>query len=122
MDLLVDPLRVGGFASKTQVGCCQVQRAFVRIGTLTDWLPGRSTCWISLKQPLTLGLNVSVAPLSGGILILDPSFIWFMSLVICRSTERFDVVLMNPPFGTRRAGIDVIFLERALEVRQSLLR
>lgn len=23
---------------------------------------------------------------------------------------------MNPPFGTRRAGIDVIFLERALEV------
>ncbi|CAM9124559.1 unnamed protein product [Ectocarpus sp. 4 AP-2014] len=29
--------------------------------------------------------------------------------------ERFDTVLMNPPFGTRRAGIDVIFLERALE-------
>lgn len=31
--------------------------------------------------------------------------------------DRYDTVLMNPPFGTRRAGIDVIFLERALEVR-----
>ena len=29
---------------------------------------------------------------------------------------RFDTVLMNPPFGTRRSGIDVIFLETALEV------
>lgn len=32
--------------------------------------------------------------------------------------ERVDTVLMNPPFGTRRAGIDVIFLERALEVSE----
>ncbi|CAM9296547.1 unnamed protein product [Ascophyllum nodosum] len=29
---------------------------------------------------------------------------------------RFDTVLMNPPFGTRRAGIDLVFVERALEV------
>lgn len=36
--------------------------------------------------------------------------------VLFYSTGRFDTVLMNPPFGTRRAGIDVIFLERALEV------
>eukprot|EP00903_Cladosiphon_okamuranus_P019924 g18311.t1 len=34
--------------------------------------------------------------------------------------ERFDVVLMNPPFGTRRAGIDVIFLERALEAASTV--
>lgn len=32
------------------------------------------------------------------------------------SAGNFDTVLMNPPFGTRRAGIDVMFLERALEV------
>lgn len=37
-------------------------------------------------------------------------------LVVHYPSERFDTVLMNPPFGTRRAGIDVIFLERALEV------
>eukprot|EP00752_Nemacystus_decipiens_P010035 g8948.t1 len=34
--------------------------------------------------------------------------------------ERFDVVLMNPPFGTRRAGIDIIFVERALEAASTV--
>ncbi|GJQ12622.1 hypothetical protein GpartN1_g4413.t1 [Galdieria partita] len=28
----------------------------------------------------------------------------------------FDTVVMNPPFGTRRKGIDVVFLETAIEV------
>lgn len=27
-----------------------------------------------------------------------------------------DTVLMNPPFGTRRQGVDIIFLERALQI------
>ncbi|EME30018.1 Methyltransferase-like protein 5 [Galdieria sulphuraria] len=28
----------------------------------------------------------------------------------------FDTVVMNPPFGTRRKGIDVVFLEKAIEI------
>ncbi len=28
----------------------------------------------------------------------------------------FDVVIMNPPFGTKNAGIDALFLEKALQV------
>ena len=27
-----------------------------------------------------------------------------------------DVVVMNPPFGTRRKGIDIVFLEKATQV------
>ncbi|CAM9519175.1 unnamed protein product [Laminaria digitata] len=44
-----------------------------------------------------------------------------MDLVCCDVSQvpcvpgRFDTVLMNPPFGTRRSGIDIIFLETALE-------
>jgi len=28
----------------------------------------------------------------------------------------FDTVVMNPPFGTRRKGVDVVFLEKAIEL------
>ena len=31
----------------------------------------------------------------------------------------FDTVVMNPPFGTRVKGIDMIFLERALDIAQT---
>lgn len=31
-------------------------------------------------------------------------------------TKYFDTVIMNPPFGTRKAGIDVAFLKAAIEV------
>jgi rRNA N6-adenosine-methyltransferase METTL5 len=30
----------------------------------------------------------------------------------------FDTVVMNPPFGTRNAGIDTVFLEKGMAVRQ----
>ena len=30
-------------------------------------------------------------------------------------TARFDTVIMNPPFGTRIAGIDMVFLQRGIE-------
>ncbi|TEB15288.1 methyltransferase, partial [Perkinsus sp. BL_2016] len=33
---------------------------------------------------------------------------------LARWEGRFDTVLMNPPFGTRRAGVDVAFLRAAL--------
>ncbi|CAM9502521.1 unnamed protein product, partial [Choristocarpus tenellus] len=32
------------------------------------------------------------------------------------STGCVDTVIMNPPFGTRNSGIDMIFLEQALQV------
>jgi rRNA N6-adenosine-methyltransferase METTL5 len=28
----------------------------------------------------------------------------------------FDTIIMNPPFGTRKEGIDMVFLKKALEV------
>ena len=31
-------------------------------------------------------------------------------------TEKFDTVIMNPPFGSQRPGADRIFLEKALEI------
>ena len=49
-----------------------------------------------------------------------------MDLVLCDVTtmplalaglNRVDTVIMNPPFGTRNKGIDVLFLERALDLR-----
>ncbi|CAM9549612.1 unnamed protein product, partial [Discosporangium mesarthrocarpum] len=44
-----------------------------------------------------------------------------MDLICCDMTRcpltagSVDTVVMNPPFGTRKAGIDILFLERALE-------
>jgi rRNA N6-adenosine-methyltransferase METTL5 len=35
--------------------------------------------------------------------------------------RRFDTVLMNPPFGTRRAGADVEFLEAAMQLRPAAI-
>ena len=32
-------------------------------------------------------------------------------------TKSFDTVIMNPPFGTRKAGIDIAFLKKAVEVK-----
>ena len=31
-------------------------------------------------------------------------------------TKYFDTIIMNPPFGTRKAGIDIAFLKTAIEV------
>jgi len=43
----------------------------------------------------------------------------FMNMDICnmkfRKTKEFETVVMNPPFGTRKAGIDMIFLQKAIE-------
>lgn len=33
-----------------------------------------------------------------------------------RFTHAFDTVIMNPPFGTKLAGIDMVFLERACHI------
>lgn len=30
--------------------------------------------------------------------------------------EKVDTVIMNPPFGTKKEGIDMVFLQKALEV------
>jgi predicted RNA methylase len=30
--------------------------------------------------------------------------------------KKIDVVIMNPPFGTKKKGIDMIFLQKALQV------
>lgn len=34
----------------------------------------------------------------------------------CRFVKRFDTVLMNPPFGTKRRGVDIHFLHTALNM------
>jgi predicted RNA methylase len=31
--------------------------------------------------------------------------------------EPVDMVIMNPPFGTKIKGIDMVFLQKAIEVR-----
>jgi len=31
-------------------------------------------------------------------------------------TKHFETVIMNPPFGTRKAGVDIAFLKAAIEV------
>jgi predicted RNA methylase len=33
-----------------------------------------------------------------------------------RKAAKFDTVIMNPPFGTRKSGIDMVFLKAALQV------
>ncbi len=35
-------------------------------------------------------------------------------------TKYYDTIIMNPPFGTRKAGIDVAFLKKGLEVTRDL--
>ena len=44
----------------------------------------------------------------------------FISLDISKiklyKTKCFDTIIMNPPFGTRKEGIDIIFLKKAIEV------
>ena len=35
--------------------------------------------------------------------------------------HKVDTVIMNPPFGTKIKGIDMVFLEKALHVRHSAL-
>mmetsp|Transcript_54395 Transcript_54395/g.69921 ORF Transcript_54395/g.69921 Transcript_54395/m.69921 type:complete len:261 (-) Transcript_54395:190-972(-) len=34
-----------------------------------------------------------------------------------RRCQRVDTIIMNPPFGTRNKGVDVLFLEKALELQ-----
>lgn len=38
-------------------------------------------------------------------------------LLPSRFPHKVDTVIMNPPFGTKNKGIDMIFLEKALQVR-----
>ena len=35
-------------------------------------------------------------------------------------TEKFDTVIMNPPFGSQRPGADRIFLEKALQISDQI--
>jgi len=32
-------------------------------------------------------------------------------------TKNFETIIMNPPFGTRKAGIDMAFLKAGIEVK-----
>lgn len=40
-------------------------------------------------------------------------------LLPSRFAQKVDTVIMNPPFGTKNKGIDMIFLEKALQVRRN---
>lgn len=33
-----------------------------------------------------------------------------------KTKKYYDTIIMNPPFGTRKEGIDMLFLKKALEV------
>lgn len=40
--------------------------------------------------------------------------------LLLEHTKPIDVVIMNPPFGTKKKGIDMVFLQKALEVSSCL--
>jgi len=41
------------------------------------------------------------------------------TLLTGRFKHKVDTVIMNPPFGTKNKGIDLVFLEKALHVRSA---
>jgi predicted RNA methylase len=51
---------------------------------------------------------------------LSPEFTWIHSQIeffpLMKFKNYFDLVIMNPPFGTQRFGIDFVFLQRATQL------
>ncbi len=39
-----------------------------------------------------------------------------VELLNCVNLHKVDTVIMNPPFGTKKKGIDMIFLQKAIEL------
>lgn len=52
-------------------------------------------------------------------LIQRVDLLFMLSFMDLFMTGVFDTVIMNPPFGTKNQGIDLIFLEKAWEVRMA---
>ena len=39
-----------------------------------------------------------------------------ISTIKFSKAKAFDTIVMNPPFGTRKEGIDLVFLKKGIEV------